>query len=398
MRILWITLDALLPMDTAGRMGVLQRLENIYRDHEIYLYYFYSEDKDEEKSQKLVSMCKEVKGFKREKNKVKLLINYICYPFTVSTRISNALVADIDRCIENNHIQVVNIDFPQMGYSLLKSRKLENVKLVMNQHNVEWKRFDQISKSSSVSLFRRWISKIESIRLRRFEEKLYRKIKFDAFTFVTLEDKMSFEQWVKPKNTILEIIPGGGEYYGGLIDRNYNTHNLIFVGVMSNELNPEGALWFVKNILPKIELKVPDVQFFIVGKDPVKELRELDICNVHVTGFVDDLSQYYRTACAVVIPVLHGGGVKLKLLEAIGYGSVVISTSVGVKGTVFKHNRDILITDDANKFADYCIDVLTNIDKYAAMRQNAICIFKENYTWKGIGKKYSNFLSKLCNN
>lgn len=395
MKILWLTLDALLPMHSGGRLGVLKRLENIYHDHEIYLFYFYSDSFEEQCSRQLKTYCQNVRGYKKEKNKIRILLNYLYFPYTVSTRINKRLIKDIDECIEQNKIDLINIDFPQMGYSLLKCHNLSSIKIVMNLHNIEWQRFEEISKSFSISGIKRLISRMEADKLKRFEEKIYKKLNFSAFTFVTLEDKKFFEAWMTDIKATLEIIPGGAVYHPAEVGGIELAHKLVFVGVMSNELNPEGALWFVKNILPKIKEKVPDVEFYIVGKNPIKKLRHLSVPGVYVTGFVDDVSYFYRTASAVVIPILHGGGVKLKLLEAIGYGSIVVSTTMGVKGTNFENGKHILISDDANEFAEYCIDILLNRDKYEKLRLSALDLFKEQYTWEGIGKKYSDFLSGL---
>ena len=129
---------------------------------------------------------------------------------------------------------------------------------------------------------------------------------------------------------------------------------------MSNEFNPEGALWFVNEVLPRIKCNIRDIKFYIVGKDPIEKLKALSDPNVIVTGFVEDLDPYYQMADIVVIPVLHGGGVKLKLLEAMGYNKTVVSTSQGARGTDFVDGESILIADDAEKFAENCVSVLND--------------------------------------
>lgn len=394
MKILWLTLDSLMPLDTAGRLGVYKRLEQLWDKNDIYLYYFYSVQEELDASKELEKRCHEVKGYKRESNKLKLILNLIKYPYTVVTRINMQMIADIRKCLQENQIDLINVDFPQMGYVLQNLEETQGIPIVLNQHNIEWQRFGEISKSNSISVLKKMIFKLESIRLKKFEENLYSRIQFSAFTFVTIEDRDYFKDWIKDNKAVLEVIPGGADYHP-VDTRTSNTHKLIFVGVMSNELNPEGALWFVHNILPDIKSKVPDTEFYIVGKDPVKELMELDVEGVLVTGFVDNLEDYYRMASAVVIPVLHGGGVKLKLLEAIGYEQIVISTSVGARGTEFENGKHIMIADEASVFADCCVKVLLDRSSYERFSINAKEMFLEKYTWKGICCKYQKLLESI---
>ena len=392
MNILWLTLEPLWPVDTAGKIGVYKRLENVCKKHSVYLFYFTDSESSTEKE--LNTICKSVKGFPRVKSKIQLLKNYLHLPYTVSTRVSNELIDEIDRCIIENHIDIINIDFPQMCYSLLKCKNLTNVKIVLNQHNIEWQRFEEISKSESISLIRKLISRVESCRLKKYEELVYEKINFDGMTFVTQDDIDIFKQWITVHPYQLQLVPGGAEVQF-MSKINKTSHKIIFVGVMSNELNPEGALWFINKVWPKIKKVVPDVNFYIVGKDPIEKLKSISEPDIHVTGYVEDLKKYYETADFVVIPVQHGGGVKLKLLEAVGYGKLVVSTSVGARGTLFQNGVDIIIEDNPESFADYCIDILNNYENYRVLEENAKKLFQDEYTWEGISAKYIEFLEAI---
>lgn len=398
MKILWLTIENLIPPNTAGRIGVLKRLEPVSEQNEVYLFYFYdSEEENAECKKALSAKCKLVKSYRREHNKIKLLLKSLMYPYTAATRISSEMTADIDECISQNGIEIINIDFPQMGYSLLKLKNLSKVKIIMNQHNIEWMRFIEMSRSKSVPKYRRLVMRIEGIRLKHFEEELYNKIHFDAQTFVTKEDRDLFQEWMRPKNTQLKVFYGGGDYKDASIEEinHSGEKNIIFVGVMSNEFNPEGAIWFVQNVLPKIKEQINNVKFYVVGKDPISKLKEILNPDVIVTGYVDDLDSYYRMADLVVVPVLHGGGIKLKLLEAIGRNKFVVSTSQGARGTEFKNGESILISDDAKSFAEMCIEILMHPEKHEAIRKQAREIFLNSYTWEKIGSEYNNFLVRV---
>ena len=156
MKILWPTIDALLPMNTAGRMGVLKRLETVAKNNDVFLYYFYDEENDNNTTKfALEKLCREVHGYKRSLSRLDLIKNIIRYPYTVSTRINETMIKDIDNCVEENDIELINIDFPQMGYVIFGLKNRDGVKIIMNQHNIEWMRFEEMSKSNSISFFKK---------------------------------------------------------------------------------------------------------------------------------------------------------------------------------------------------------------------------------------------------
>ena len=172
--------------------------------------------------------------------------------------------------------------------------------------------------------------------------------------------------------------------------------NIIFCAAMDAQMNVEAALWFAKEILPIISKKIEHVKFFIVGREPQEEVKKLACENIIVSGTVESLDEYYRRADLIVIPLLHGGGVKVKLLEAIGRKKRIVTTSIGIEGTSFLPNIHIPVADEPVKFAELCVDVLLNPECYEEMYRQTFKLFKENFTWNAIGAMYLDMLEGLA--
>lgn len=394
MRILWVTLESLLPLDTAGKKGVFRRLEQVCESNEVVLYYFYDKDEEIEKNKKLDELCVSTIPIKRN-GIAKSLLYSLKFPYTVATRYNRSFISSINKTIQKYDFDIINIDFPQMAYFLKTIDLPSTIKVILNQHNVEWQRFEEMGKSLEVSLFKKSICKIESFRLRNYEQKMYSAKKISYYTFVSAKDLEYFHEWTKTSMTKLKLIPGGGEIKNEVSPIQHEGKNIVFVGVMSNEFNPEGAMWFINNVLPHIENVISNVRFYIVGKDPIQSLRNIKQKNIYVTGYVDNLDYYYAIADLIVIPVLHGGGVKLKLLEAVGYNKFIVSTSQGAKGTEFVDQNSIFIADDEKLFADYCIELLLNPDSHIDVLKRAENLFYSKYSWDAVGKEYKAFLTKI---
>lgn len=100
----------------------------------------------------------------------------------------------------------------------------------------------------------------------------------------------------------------------------------LFVGV-AFFANIQGVQWFIDNVIPYVE-----GHFHVVGKDMDKVEWKNLTPNVHIHGFVDDLSEYYYRARIVVSPIFVGGGMKTKTAEALMYGKTILGTSEAFEG------------------------------------------------------------------
>lgn len=390
MKILWITLESILPTNTGGRIGVFKRLEQIAKNNEIYLYYPYDDDIDLTQVKELKKYCVEVHPYSRKQNRLHGVLNLWKYPYTVGSRDFPRMKADILQCIQQNDIQIINVDFPHMCVNLLGSNI--RIPIVLNEHNIEWKVYETISKSQN-NILKKIAYRIDSFRLKSYERILFNRLHFSKVTFVSSDDLkyMVSNNYVKSVNA--ELIPVGAEITK-YAEVPHEGKIIAYVGKMSYGPNIEAVRWFVHEILPLIRKQVSNVKFYIIGKDPSEEVRSLFSDDVVVTGTVDSVKEYYAMADLIVLPLLNGGGVKVKLLEAISYRKKVVSTSTGVEGTLFANSSVIPIYDDAQNFADSCVDFLNGNGNTDA----AYNIFINHYTWKSVGEKYNRMFCDVLNN
>jgi glycosyltransferase involved in cell wall biosynthesis len=121
-----------------------------------------------------------------------------------------------------------------------------------------------------------------------------------------------------------------------------NRHGLLFVGGFHHTPNVDGIKWFLQNVYSKILAKRKDIPLVICGSNPSEELvkfidnfkHELHTDNIVLTGYVKDevLAEYYRHCRMVIAPLRFGAGVKGKVIEAMSFGSPVITTEYGSQG------------------------------------------------------------------
>lgn len=390
MKVIWVSPECPYPANTGGRIGIMKRLEYFSQNNEIYFFCVIDDDDEYKYESNLSRYCKEVHLYKRKKYST--LLKLIKGPFVCTSRWIASMKEDIEECFESEKPDWVIVDFPQM-LGNISGKILNSNKLILNQHNVEYMTLHNLAKSIGNPL-KRAIYSVEAQRLYRFEERCYRNLNIELFTFVSIKDKAFFEKEFRKTNTLL--VPVGAEVYK--YEENKDNRNIIsYFGKMSYPANAEAAIWFSNNVFPIIQKEIPKSKFYIVGKDPSRELLSLseNNPNIVVTGTVDSLEDYYKQTDLVVVPLSHGGGVKVKVLEAFGYGKLVVSTVKGIEGTTFRNQTELLTAESAEEFAHICINALQNLSCYEGVRRCGYENIRENFTWKAVVERFELELSQL---
>lgn len=394
MKIIWLTAEMPYPPNTGGRVAMFRKIEYLSKNNDIYLYSIIDSDVDLNHKDGLIPYCVKINLYDRRKEKVRVPLKLFNGPYVCVSRWISKMKEDISNCNAQINPHYVLVDFPQM-LGNLSNEILNSGKVVLNQHNTEYLTLRNLS-SAYKSLLMRYAAKIESIRLEKLEKKYYNNYNIKLFTFVSTEDKLFFETKYHRTNTYL--LPIGTEVFSYVKqNRLNNSFNITYFGKMSYPANEEAVTWFVDNVFIKLKKIVPYAKFYIVGKDPTQNVKELPQRDddIIVTGTVDDINQYYNISDLVVIPLFHGGGVKVKLLEALGHGKLVITTNKGIEGTIFKDGKELLIANTAEEFLQLCLAAYHKYEQYEDIKQNGLNTIELNFSWSKIVGQYEEKLLSL---
>lgn len=391
MRMIWITPECPYPPNTGGRIGMWKRIQYLSKTNEIYLYSIIDDENEKQYVEDIKLYCRSVKMYSRYSVGEKLLQS-VLYPYPAVSRWNRLLKSDLDYAYKTLKPDCVLVDFPQM-MGCLPDSILQSGRIVLNQGNIEFKALASLSKSLGNPL-KRIAYLYVSLQMMIYEKRIYTKDCISLYTFVSTSDKKYFDEKYPDRNTLL--VPVGTE----IKERTEiirDCHNLVFIAKMSYPANEEGALWILKEVLPYIETEVPDVHVYLVGKDPGPVLVDEAGKNrkVTLTGTVDSVDLYYDMTNVALVPILTGGGVNIKLLEALGQGKLVVTTPKGIEGTELVHGEHVFVANNAEKFAQYCIKLLLFPDIYEDMLINVRKIIEEKYSWEGVVKEFETELKKL---
>jgi glycosyltransferase involved in cell wall biosynthesis len=164
---------------------------------------------------------------------------------------------------------------------------------------------------------------------------------------------------------------------------------------MSTFPNIDGALWFLKEIWPRIAAERPDARCRILGKGATKAVLDMAGPRVEIVGFVEDLRPHLASAAALVVPLRLGGGTRLKIVEGMAMGKAIVSTKLGAEGIDAVPQRDILIADEPAIFAKSVVQLLGDSALAKAIGASARQVAVERYAWSAAAAKLDGFYREL---
>jgi glycosyltransferase involved in cell wall biosynthesis len=283
---------------------------------------------------------------------------------------SPLFLAKLRRMLEEERYDVVQAEGLELAPYL---RAVQTASTVLDEHNVEYL-LQQRAWRSDLGSARRAHAVLYSFlqwrKLRRWEKRLC--LEASAVLAVSDEEAAALSSLIRravasvPNGIDLATVP----FREPSGDCN---PNLLFDGTMSFRPNHDAASWFAHDILPLVRARQARARFWVVGRDPP---RDLVACNfrpmgVAVTGEVASVEPYWQRAGLYVLPMRMGAGVRFKALYAMARGIPIVSTKLGMAGTPAGPGRDYLQAERPTEFAAATLQLLEDPSLRRALAENA---------------------------
>ena len=400
MKILFLT--QLLPYPLVGgpKIRAYYMLRYLAERHQVTLVSFTRPDDKPEDIAHLQQFCETVHAvpmrrsvFKNGQSALQGLITR--QPMVIWRDRLPEMAALIQHLVDVTPFDAVHADQTSMAqYGLLAKKAHPPGKrpfTILDQHNAMYLLVARQAQHERSFLQRRLWQR-EARAFRKYEKQLCRA--YDRILTVTGEDKTALlnlfsVQESRRINARMTPLPICVEpQTQPILPREDQTPQILYLGTMFWPPNVEGALWFANQVLPRVLLKVPQAKFTIAGKNPPPEVEALARVDsplaghITITGFVPDAGPLLARSRVFVVPLLAGGGMRVKILDAWQWGIPLVSTSIGAEGIHTQPGKNILLADDPQAFADAVVALLSDVNLARRLRENGRSWVEENYNWR----------------
>jgi glycosyltransferase involved in cell wall biosynthesis len=247
-------------------------------------------------------------------------------------------------------------------------------------HNIEYTIWDRYASVLSNLHPKKWYILNQAKKLREEESHFYHQA--DVCFAITEADKTRANQLARGANVCVATAGVNLDEWNPL--PNISKENALMVLATNYDWihNVDGAIWFIKEVLPLVIKQYPNAKLQLIGKNPPDALKQLQSNSVEVLGFVPSVKEYLSRANIYVAPLFVGGGIRIKILEAMAMHLPVVATSVSAEGIVAGEADGLFRADSASATSNVIIKLLD--DKTLASERGAAAaeFISQNHTWK----------------
>jgi glycosyltransferase involved in cell wall biosynthesis len=264
------------------------------------------------------------------------------------------------------------------------------VPFVLGEDNVETTLESQIAAAmgwSPEGLLRKW----EVRKVRRYESYVASRAALSVVVSETDRDQL---KEICPTAQIV-VVPNGVDLEQFSEVGPTNSGIVVFTGTLSYLPNIEAVNIIVREIFPKVKALAPQARFRIVGRTPPESMLKSVQEGVEIIPNVPDIRPYIAEADVVIVPLMSGSGTRIKILEAMGMGKAIVSTSKGAEGLDVKDGYDIIIRDRVDEFAEAVVHLLSQPSLRTSLGHNARLTAEQKYSYNSLAIHLATVLSSI---
>jgi glycosyltransferase involved in cell wall biosynthesis len=404
LRILWLQLGPLHPLDTGGKLRTYNMLRELSRMHWITYVALWPSDANSEaktaaaqyaQDQVWIPWLSAPRGSLRSLWKVGTNL-FSPLPFSPHKYRSLKMANAIHRQDADLKHDLIICDFVTPAVNLFShpSQSLITPALLF-EHNVEFQIWQRLAENSSNPL-RRWYFQEQWRRMRFFEGST--AARFNSVVCVSQEDCALLRKEFDLKNVAGSVPTGVNLDYFSELVQSPTPFTIAFLGSMDWIPNIDAVMWFGRDILPAIKKRRPRVRFLIIGRNPPPQVLAMatESSDVEVTGTVPDVRPFLVQAETMVVPLRIGGGTRIKIFEAMAAGIPVVSTKLGAEGLEVTSGENILLADDPTDFANKTCLLLEKPELRNRIGEAGRNLVKTKFGWTTVANIFSEHCTKTA--
>ncbi|MEA2327141.1 MAG: polysaccharide biosynthesis protein PslH [Thermoanaerobaculia bacterium] len=266
-------------------------------------------------------------------------------PFLVARFVSSEFRSALRATLRRFKPDVVQIESPFLLPYVDVVRRESVARVVLRSLNVEFRIWEGLARIERNPLRRIALRRIAS-SLGKYEIRNLNTP--DAIVPISTDDKDDFRRLgcTRP----IHVVPCGVAVPDATPDA-VIANSVGFIGSLDFRPNQEAVEWITGELWPRVVERVPEARLSIAGSSAPVWLRRR-MTNIDFRGTIDDATRFMSTMSVMIAPLFAGGGMRIKVLEAMALAKPIVATTLGAGGLDVEHGRDILIADDAGTFAD----------------------------------------------
>lgn len=378
MKILMLTPYLPFPLYSGGQIRTYNLLKNLAEHHEITLFSFIRNKREEKYKEELLKFCTRVETFTRRPawSLINILLaGFTLYPFLVSIYYSLTLKKAIQKELENGDFDLIHSE----TFYVMPNIPQTSVPILLVEQTIEFLVYDHFVHQAVLPL--RLPLAIDVAKIKFWEKFFWQK----ANKVIAMSQADAKVMQSEISDLDVSIVPNGVDiqFFSDLTKKKHNRKRVLFVGNFKWLQNKEAVDILINKIWPEIRKHVVDAELWIVGRYPPEDIMALHNTNgVFIHDKIADIREAYNACDVLLAPIRGPGGTRYKILEAMASRVPVVTTNRGIEGLGAEIGKDVVVQESSTKLAQATIELLKDGKKAQEFAKNGRKLIGKKYHWK----------------
>jgi len=292
--------------------------------------------------------------------------------------------------LKREQFDVVHLESLFMTPYVATIKRYTQCPVVLRSHNLEFIIWEKIARGTRNPFKRIYLSYLAR-KLREYELSAMNHV--HGIAAISEEDRKRYlDLGVRKPICVVPLGINTDEYS----HTNDNSELALFhLGAMDWSPNVEGVRWFLDTIWPAIHAKFPNLKLYLAGRNMPPELLDRHEPNVSILGAVTDGREFVRSKQIMIVPLLSAGGIRVKIIEGMALGKLVISTSLGADGLNCVDGEHLMLADRKEQWLECIEKLLNDAGLRERMAHKATQHIRSHFTMQSVTTKLVSFYKEL---
>lgn len=261
---------------------------------------------------------------------------------------------------------------------------------VLRSHNVEHEIWERIVNNSGFGL-KKWYLNRLMCQLKSFE--LRENNRVDSLVAITQRDMDYFKKLGYRGQEHVTPIGIDTSHYQTSWASFDKKSTIGFIGSLDWLPNLEGVEWFLSNVFKHLN----DTELHIAGRNTPEHLQKVERQNLIVHGEVESSIDFINQHSIMIVPLFSGSGMRVKILEGLALGRVILTTSIGVEGIPAVDGEHLFIVNTPEEFVEKINFCMQHPDKMKEMGKNGKAFVHQNFDNLKVAERLKKHYENLIN-
>ena len=314
-------------------------------------------------------------------------------PYNAVRFLSDEFKLKLEKLIQTVQFDIIQLEGLYLAPYIPSIRKYSNAPIIYRAHNIEHEIWQRTVKQEKNAVKKQYIKNL-TIRIRKMEERLINN--YDGLIPITKRDANKLQQMGNIKPSLVSQTGFDLSKINHQENKTLEFPSIFHIGSLDWTPNQEGILWFLEHCWQQIKQNIPDVKFYIAGRNaPDWFKNKMNQSGVVFKGEIEDAYEFMHSKAVMIVPLLSGSGMRIKIIEGMALGKAIVSTSIGSEGIPSIDNENILIADNPSDFTLACEKLLKNKAMVEQIGLKARGFITENFNNLAIAKELAGFYEQL---